>query len=234
MPQRIRTNDLKPTEMAFFRKYPTVIWPNPRITRSERVPQFAQWPTDPDRCLCWCIKPIFTLCQIIGIVPAQFVHTKEQVFQASSSPPLMLSEQIAYVAVNIGTLEARNDGSTHIYHMEPDDSKSLENSTPPETAHPCQCALSVKFLSVPSLINVIVMAHFITITIWFFINATTILKIYFNGTDLYTFGLQVELLYLQASGILMNALLSRRKLQRVWALIQRVYQDRIYMSKPFF
>lgn len=99
-----------------------------------------------------------------------------------------------------------------------------------------KCGISSKWYALPSITNAILVFSCLSVTTWFFFKIPIILRVYFEGTDLYTFGTQTLCLYVQCNLILINSFIQRKKFCEIWDLLIHVLKEltrRTYIQREY-
>ncbi len=163
-------------------------------------------------CVCHVVTPIFRLCQVFGILPVTFRENKPR--RTGSTVGQL------YQFHKNSTGQDSKDGGGKIGGITTNQQKKKE----------CQAFSS--WISFPSIANILWVFGYASVTTWAFSQLHLILRVYFEGTDLYTFGTQTICLYAQANLILINAFMQREKFCEIWALLLQILK-KLFLNPCF-
>lgn len=164
-------------------------------------------------CVCHVVTPIFRLCQVFGILPVTFQEYKRKRSGSSVGQLYQFQE-------NSSGHGPEKNGGEMIGGIAANHQKKKE------------CQAFSRWISFPSIANILWVLGYAGVTAWALSQLNLILRVYFEGTDLYTFGTQTICLYTQANLILINAFMQRETFCEIWVLLLQILKK--LFQKPSY
>ncbi|CAL8144814.1 unnamed protein product [Orchesella dallaii] len=168
-------------------------------------------------CICEAISPVLRYCQFFGIFPASLHSPYDDDDDGGGTGE---KSDLGAKLFNKGVLANATNVSTA--------SSTLQKS---------KCYIKARWFSYPSFVNSLLLVSFFVVTTWVLLNIQNVLKVYFLGTDFYTFGTQTICLYSQNIIILGSSFIHRKKFGEIWTLLlktlRKLGENPVHHNKSF-